>query len=103
MQVAVFGPFVLSKTESKGIESVCVFVTMSVVVFTARCYASAVLAVDLCLSMSVHLSQVSVLSKWLNISSWILARELPSIRPTLCLEEIRLSPKIRTLPSGTLP
>jgi len=50
-------------------------------VFTARCCASAVLAVGLCLSC---LSQVGVLSKRLNESSWFLARELPSTRPTLC-------------------
>ena len=36
-------------------------------VFTARCYASAVLAMSLCLS--VCLSQVGVLWKWLNVGS----------------------------------
>jgi len=36
-------------------------------VFTARCYASAVLAMGLCLS--VCLSQVGVLLKWLNVGS----------------------------------
>ena len=50
-------------------------------VFTARCYASAVLAMGLCLS--VCLSQVGVLSKQLDESSWFLARELPFTRPTL--------------------
>jgi len=35
--------------------------------FTARCYASAVLAMALCLS--VHLSQVGVLLKRLNVGS----------------------------------
>jgi len=35
-------------------------------------------------SVSVRLSQVGVLSKRLNESSWVLARELPSTRPTLC-------------------
>jgi len=34
---------------------------------TARCYASAVLAVALCLS--VRLAQVGVLLKWLNVGS----------------------------------
>jgi len=48
--------------------------------FTARCYASAVLAMGLC----PCLSQVGVLSKRLNESSWFLACELPSTRPTLC-------------------
>ena len=58
----------------------------SVTVFTARCYASAVglLAVGLCPSVSVRLSQVGVLSKRLNESSWALACELPCTRPTLC-------------------
>ena len=52
-------------------------------IFTARCYASAVLAMGLCLS-SVCPSQVGVLSKRLNESSWFLPCELPSTRPTLC-------------------
>jgi len=51
-------------------------------VFTARCYASAVLAMGLC--VSVCPSHVGVLSKRLNESSWFLAPELPSTRPTLC-------------------
>jgi len=51
-------------------------------IFTARCYASAVLALGLC--VSVCPSQVGVVLKWLNESSWILACELPSTRPTLC-------------------
>ena len=51
-------------------------------IFTARCYASAVLATGLCLSVCP--SQVGVLSKRLNESSWFLACELPSTRPTLC-------------------
>jgi len=36
-------------------------------VFTARCYASAVCAVIVCLS--VRLSQVGVLQRWLNLGS----------------------------------
>ena len=55
----------------------------SLQVFTAQCYASAVLAMGLCLSVSVRLSQVGVLSKRLNESSWFLARELFSARPIL--------------------
>ena len=35
-------------------------------------------------SVSVRLSQVGVISKRLNESSWFLACELPSTRPTLC-------------------
>jgi len=54
----------------------------ALVVFTARCYASAVLAMGLCLSVCP--SQVGVLSKRLNESSWVLARELSFTRPTLC-------------------
>jgi len=40
-------------------------------VFTTRCYASTLLAMDLCLSVrpSVRLSQVGVLLKWLNVGS----------------------------------
>ena len=52
--------------------------------------------------VSVRPSQVGVLLKRLNESSWFLACELPSIRPTLCLKEIRLSPKRRALPFGSL-
>jgi len=37
--------------------------------FTARCYASAVLAMALCPSVSVCLSQVGVLLKRLNVGS----------------------------------
>jgi len=46
-------------------------------------------------SLCVCLSQVGVLSKWLNESSWFLAREL------LSTQIIRVSPKIRVLSSGT--
>ena len=42
--------------------------------FTARCYAYAVLAMGLC----PCLSQLGVLSKRMNESSWFLACELPS-------------------------
>ena len=53
-------------------------------------------------AMSVSLSQVRVLSKRTNESSWILAWELPSTYDTLCYKIIRLCTKIRVLPSGTL-
>jgi len=42
-------------------------------VFTARCYASMVYAVVVCLSVSVrlcvYLSHASIVSKWLNLGS----------------------------------
>jgi len=59
-----------------------------------------VLAMALCLS--VCLSQVGVLSKRVNESSWFLARELHLTYPTLCYKKIQVPSKIRVLPSGTL-
>ena len=50
------------------------------VIITARCYASAVLALGLC--PSVCPSQVGVLSKRLKESSWFLACELASFHPS---------------------
>jgi len=44
-------------------------------------------------------SQVGVLSKLMDGSSWFLARRLPSTYPTQSCDEIRLSPKTRVLPS----
>ena len=50
-------------------------ICLKAVIFTARCYASAVLAMGLCLSVSVSvclsvcLSQVRVLLKRLNVGS----------------------------------
>jgi len=52
-----------------------------ILIITARCYASAVLAVGLCPCLC--LSEVGVLWKRLDESSWFLASEIPSIRPTL--------------------
>jgi len=52
--------------------------------FTVRCCASAVLAMGLSVCLSVCPSQVGVLSKRLNESSWFLACELPSTHSTLC-------------------
>ena len=46
-------------------------------VLTARCYASAVLAMALCPSVSVRLSQVGVLLKRLNIGSHKQHRTIP--------------------------
>ena len=45
------------------------FVAFCKLVFTARCYTSAVLAMGLCLSVCVCLSQVGVLLKRLNVGS----------------------------------
>ena len=48
-------------------------------------------------------SQVDVLLKWLDGSSWLLAWKLPSTYPTLCYKEIQASAKLRILFSGNLP
>ena len=66
------------------------------------CSIAPVLAMDLCLCQSVCVcpSQVGVLSKRLNESSWFLARELPLTY--LCYSEIQVPSKIRVLLSGTL-
>jgi len=54
-----------------AINVVTSFVVAGIVVFTARCCASAVLAMALCLSVcpSVRPSQVGVLLKRLNVGS----------------------------------
>ena len=52
--------------------------------------------------LSVCLSQVGILSKWKDGSSWVLACRLLSTYPALCCEEIQVSTKIMVLPSGTL-
>jgi len=44
----------------------------------------------------------SVLPKWLNGSSWIWAKRLPSTSSTLRYTEIRISPQTMALPSETL-
>jgi len=56
--------------------------------------------IRVCLCLSV--TSRGILSKRMNESSWFWALELPSTRPTLCSKKIRVSPKIRVLPSGTL-
>jgi len=53
--------------------------------------------------VSVCPSQVGVLLKWLDGSSWFLAWRLLSTSPTLCFKEIQASAKITVLPSGTFP
>ena len=60
-----------------------------------------VLAKALCLCLTVCLSQVGVVLKWLDASSWFLAWRLLSTSPTLCFKETRVSTRIRVLPSGT--
>jgi len=72
----------------------------------ARRNASAtarVLAMTLCPSVSVAvcLSQVGVLSKWMDRSSWFLACRLLSTYHTLCCKEVQVSTKIKALPSWT--
>ena len=64
----------------------------------ARRYASAGIShgpVSVCLC--VCLSQVGVLVKWLDGSSWFLAWRLVLTCPTLYFKEIRVSTKIRVL------
>jgi len=60
------------------------------------------LCLSACVCLSVCLSQVGVLSKWKDGSSWVLACRLLSTYPALCCEEIQVSTKIMVLPSGTL-
>ena len=61
--------------------------------FTARRYASVVLAMGLYLC--VCLSQVGAVLKKLSGLSWFLAWRLPFTQPTLRCKEIQESPKIR--------
>jgi len=72
-------------------------------VFTSRRYASAVYAMAPCPSVCIRLSQVGVLSKRLKKSSWFLARGASFNLPNTVFKKIRVSPKIKVLPSGTLP
>jgi len=65
----------------------------------ARRYASADSYGPVFVCVCVCLSQVDVLSKRMNESSWFLAWELHS---TLCYKEIHIPSKIRVLPSGFL-
>ena len=72
--------------------------------FSARRYASAVL-LSSCVRLSVRPSarHYPVLySERLKESNWYLAWRHPSSYPTLCCKKIRISPKIRVLPCGTL-
>jgi len=54
------------------------------------------------MALCLCLSQVGVLKKRLDESSWFLAWGLLSTCPTLCFKEIQISSKIRVLFSGTL-
>jgi len=53
--------------------------------------------------VSVCPSQVGVLLKWLDGSSWFLAWRLLSTSPRLCFKVIQVSAKITVLPSGAFP
>jgi len=57
-----------------------------------------------CVCPSVCPSQacIVIVSKRLDDSSWHVTWQLSSTYPTLCCKEIRVPPKIRILPSGTL-
>ena len=57
------GPFFTKKTQFPRLQK------SNLPIFTARCYASAVLVMGLCLCLSVRLSQVGVLQKRQNIGS----------------------------------
>jgi len=65
-------------------------------------YASAVLAMGLCLSVCLSVTSRCSIETDERIELLLCVCELPSTRPTLCKNEIRLSPKIRALSSGTL-
>ena len=71
-------------------------------------YIARVLALALCLCLSasvclsVCLSQVGVLSKWMDGSSWFSACRLLLTSSTQYYKEIQVATKIRVLPSGTL-
>ena len=64
-------------------------------IFTSETLGYMTLCLSVCLSVCVCVC--------LNQPSWFLAWELHSTLPTLCFKEIQVSPKIRVLPSGTLP
>ena len=69
-----------------------------------RC-ANAVLAMTLCPSvcLSVRLSHADIVSKRLNRSSSFLAQRLPSASSALCWKGLRVSAKIRLVPSRIFP
>ena len=73
--------------------------TVNTLVYPRDAMLTRVLAMALCLS--VCLSQVGVLLKWLDGSSSFLAWRLLSTSPALCFNEIQVCTKMRVLPSGT--
>ena len=75
-------------------------IRLTVIFFTARRYASAVYAVVVC--PAVCHKPGLYRNDWIYIAGF-LARELLLTYPKLCYKKIRVSPKIRALPSGTLP
>ena len=72
------------------------------IIFTARCYASAVLAMALCPSVvSVSVSVTSRSSTNADKQTvLVLAWRLASAWSTVCYKEILASPKVLVLPSG---
>ena len=66
-----------------------------VLIFPAQRYASTVHAMTLCLSVTSW-----CLLKRLDGLSWFVPMRLPSTYPTLCCKEIRVTAKIRVLPTG---
>jgi len=89
-------------------QSTCIFSTDSAVgivqavFFLPRDAMLARYLLSSCVRLSVRLSQAGTVSKRLDESSCVLAWRIPSTCPTPCCKEIRLSPKIRVLPPGTL-
>jgi len=75
-------------------------IRLTVIFFTARRYASAIYAVVVC--PAVCHKPGLYRNDWIYIAGF-LARELPLTYPKLCYKKIRVSPKIRALPAGTLP
>jgi len=75
---------------------------LSSTIFTARRSASAVYVMGMCQSVCVCvcLSQVGVLLKWLDGSSWFFGMEASFDQSTLCFKEIQVSTKMRVLFSG---
>ena len=71
--------------------------------FTARRCASAVLAMALCLSVSVLLLQAGIVSKQLDGSSKILVWMFSSTCPTVSIRKFRYLEKKGVFSSGTFP
>ena len=93
--------FCLSEVTEIGQCSLKLQQNISGVVFSRAtlCYIARVLAMALCLCLSV--SRVGVLAKGMNGLICFLAWRLLSTSPTLSFKEILVSTKIRVLPFGT--